>query len=236
MTFDEKKSIAYQENKRVQEEAKKAGLPNSRRGENTIYSEFFPNHFLWLFGQVPHSKQAVPAETYVNSYGVAHRFEAIIPRLEEMLGEKFRQLFGFPAGRAEYQYLSDLITAGTVDYEPSAPLNLTRTKEWLTEQLAKQPLESPANDSNRSVTLQWAATKVDLAELAYALIESGAIKLSGSRAEAVADFAEFFGVKIGKPEKHLGTIKKRVPDRNVKIPTLFLDKLKSALQSYLDKH
>ena len=83
-----------------------------------------------------------------------------------------------------------------------------------------------------STPFAWQGSKTDLAELGYALLESGTVT-APNRAGAVKKLGEVFGVALGdNPATHLQTIQKRKAGA---LLTPLLDKLRAAFVGYLDR-
>ena len=91
-----------------------------------------------------------------------------------------------------------------------------------------------ADAKSRSATtaapLTWLGGKVELAELGYALLESGKLG-GGNRGATLKKLGELLGVSMGdNPATHLQTIQKRKGDTSA---TPFLDRLRMDFAAYL---
>jgi hypothetical protein len=148
----------------------------------------------------------------------------------------FVMIEGFDTQR-EFQYLLDIFQDAINENRVTKRPQIDRTIEWIREQLQHLARQSDAPSPSAlpaDKQLEWLGTKVELVELAYALLEAGTIRAS-SRAKAVALLASFFGVSdLGKPEKGLEAIKKR-REQDGQPRTPLLDKLKESLIRYLSR-
>lgn len=86
--------------------------------------------------------------------------------------------------------------------------------------------------ASKTVPLVWQGNKAELAELGYALLESGVVG-APNRAAAVKKLGELFGVALGdNPATHLQTIQKRKPGG---LLTPLLDRLQDAFSRYMNR-
>jgi hypothetical protein len=81
--------------------------------------------------------------------------------------------------------------------------------------------------------VEWAGSKIDLVEIAYGLLEAGILKATNGRGKAIEALAAMFNLVLGKPERHLQTIKKRPLDSE---QAQALDRAKQALVHFLIKN
>lgn len=79
-------------------------------------------------------------------------------------------------------------------------------------------------------TLKWTGSKTELAELAYALLETGLIE-TRNREKAILSLAAFFGVADMDPIRQLQSLQRRTAAK----ATPLLDRLKKTLVNYLTK-
>ncbi|WP_305033451.1 hypothetical protein [Hymenobacter convexus] len=105
-----------------------------------------------MIGNIPFIQRDDMLVLHINIFGHSLKLHLVVDFLEGLTGEKFEALFGFKAGRAQYQYLDDLIVEslhlqGIQDLRGAEakklgiePLNVERARDWLNEQIEIQKL------------------------------------------------------------------------------------------------
>jgi hypothetical protein len=80
----------------------------------------------------------VDYEACLKSYGRHRTLSDIIDFLQDLLGKKFTEAYGFDAGAVDYQYLVDKIddiAADLLERERPIPRGIIRATSWLNEQI-----------------------------------------------------------------------------------------------------
>ncbi len=90
--------------------------------------------------------------------------------------------------------------------------------------------DAKTRKATAAAPLTWLGGKVELAELGYALLQSGKLE-GGNRAATLKKLGELLGVSLGEnPATHLQTIQKRKGEASA---TPFLDRLREEFTTYL---
>jgi hypothetical protein len=140
-SFALRRTIASQEEVRIGATEKAGASKRSFRGIRTIYHDEFPPYFNWVVAKIPLVQRHDTFDLHLNCYGIPLKLYELEAYLEELLGQKFESLFGFAAGRAEYQYLDDVLAMGLDKLGAETEnagidwLNLGRVRAWLAEHI-----------------------------------------------------------------------------------------------------
>jgi hypothetical protein len=212
-----------------------------------MFDPAFPAYFFWLMSGIP--PMGLPSDTYFTNeksdalawqqlYGPPLSFPMITPYLKRLLGEEIEDFYEMVAVADDYQYLADILKLGLSSNPTCAGVEHARA--WLIKEAdrleAARPVISPlvlnqevADTPQTSVKgFTWLGKPVELAELGYALLESGKVEASGQREQFIQALATFFGTPIHRPANVIGKVKGRKSNKST-----IIDKLKAALDNFL---
>ena len=145
-SLDLRISLANQEEERIAAAEKVGAKKRAHRMERTIYHFQFHGYFTWKVARIPMVQRHDTEILHHGAYGAPVELHKVTAFLKELTGEKFESVFGFEAGRTEYEYLDDLIEEalrkhglhklGTEAEDAGvATANVERARAWLREQI-----------------------------------------------------------------------------------------------------